>query len=172
MANQYGIMTLDDYCLGCGICELVCEMEHNLTAGSGWIKVNIPSPENGGEWQTRRVVIHCMHCTRPVCAEACPQGAITKRDDGIVLIDETLCNGCKVCIEACPIDGAIQFSEDEAIARKCDLCYHRLDNGLLPACAAACPSHCIYVGEMDEICEMVHERRILTWYADNMLGDN
>lgn len=93
----------------------------------------------------------CRHCDAPPCAEACFDGAITKREDGIVVMDYDRCTGCKVCIEACPYD-AIAFDMDKFIAQKCNLCHHRVDKGLLPACADnVCLAHCIHFGDPEEI---------------------
>ena len=88
----------------------------------------------------------CRHCDDPPCAEACPEEAIGKREDGIVIMDYNLCTGCQACMEACPYD-AIAFDEDKAVAQKCNLCHHRVDRGLIPACADnICPAHCICFG--------------------------
>ncbi len=91
--------------------------------------------------------------------------AITKREDGIVLIDEELCIGCKDCIEACPL-GVMQFDEEREVAQKCNLCVDRLDRGLQPACVAACPSHCIYFGDIKKITERLGKEKLLVWYKD------
>ncbi len=80
-----------------------------------------------------------------------------------VSINEKLCNGCKYCIEGCPL-GVMQFDEEKEVAQKCDLCVGRLDRGLQPACVAACPSHCIYFGHIGEIIEKLGEKKILAWY--------
>jgi len=93
----------------------------------------------------------------------CPVDAITKREDGIVLIDEELCTGCKDCIEACPL-GVMQFDEEKGLAEKCDLCVERIERGLQPACVAACPSHCIYFGDISRITEQLGKQELLVWY--------
>jgi Fe-S-cluster-containing dehydrogenase component len=86
----------------------------------------------------------CRHCEAPPCAEACPEEAIAKRDDGIVILDELRCTGCQMCMDACPYD-AITFDRHRVVVRKCNLCAHRVDQGLLPACADnVCPAHCIH----------------------------
>jgi len=77
----------------------------------------------------RYVVTHCMHCSQPRCMDACPVGAISKREDGIVLVNQELCTGCKDCIDACPL-GVMQFDEENEVAQKCDLCVDRIDRGL------------------------------------------
>jgi Fe-S-cluster-containing dehydrogenase component len=101
----------------------------------------------------------CRHCEDPPCAEVCPADAIRKRDDGIVILDEKVCTGCRACLEACPY-GAIGFDEAQGIARKCNLCYERIDKGLLPACADnVCLGHCIYFGTPDDVTRRIEERR-------------
>lgn len=161
---EYALMVNTEDCVGCNACEVACKQEHNLPAGPRWIRVYSDSPrEIEGKLQLRYIVTHCMHCSRPPCKDVCPVEAITKRKDGIVLIDEELCIGCKDCIEGCPL-GVMQFDEEEEVARKCDLCVDRLDRGLQPACVAACPSHCIYFGDTKEITQNLGEKKLLVWY--------
>ncbi len=65
-------------------------------------------------------------------------GSITKRsEDGVVLIDQETCIGCRYCEAVCPY-GAPQFNAQTGKVEKCTACVHRLDAGLLPACADAC----------------------------------
>jgi len=116
-----------------------------------------------GRLQLRYIVTHCMHCSQPLCKDVCPVDAITKREDGIVLISQELCTGCKDCIEACPL-GVMQFDEKKGLAEKCDLCVDRVDRGLQPACVAACPSHCIYFGDISRITEQLGKQKLLVWY--------
>ncbi len=85
----------------------------------------------------------CRHCDEPACVDICPDEAIGKRDDGIVVLDEKICSGCQLCIDACPYD-AIAFETAKGVAQKCNLCHHRIDKGLYPACADnICLAHCI-----------------------------
>lgn len=91
--------------------------------------------------------LSCMHCTDPACVRACPSGAIYKREDGIVLIDQSLCKGFKACIQACPYkrifwNSALRFSE------KCILCYPRLEEGKPPICVQACTGKAIFFGDL------------------------
>jgi len=91
----------------------------------------------------------CRHCDEPPCVDACPEEAIRKRDDGLVIMDYDLCTGCQACIDECPYD-AIAFDDDKDIAQKCNLCHHRVDHGLIPACADnVCLAHCIHFHEHD-----------------------
>ena len=161
---EYALIVDTKDCVGCNACEVACKQEHDLPIGPRWIRVYPDSPrEMEGKLQLRYIVTHCMHCSHPACKDVCPVGAIVKREDGIVLIDEELCNGCKDCIEACPL-GVMQFDEERGVAQKCDLCVGRLDAGLAPACVAACPSHCICFGDITEVTEKIGKQRLLVWY--------
>ena len=161
---EYALIVNTDDCVGCNACEVACKQEHGLPVGPRWIRVYPDSPrEIEGKLQLRYIVTYCLHCRRPPCKDACPVKAITKREDGIVLIDRELCIGCKDCIEACPL-GVMQFDQEKGIAQKCDLCVTRLDRGLPPACVAACPSHCIHFGNTKEITEKLGAKKLLVWY--------
>ena len=161
---EYALVVNTDDCVGCNACEVACKQEHSLPVGPRWIRVYSDAPRAIEEkQQLRYIVTHCLHCGRPPCKDACLVGAITKRKDGIVLIDEKLCIGCKDCIRACPL-GVMQFDEAKEVAQKCDLCVERIDRGQLPACVAACPSHCIYFGGVKEITEKLGKERLLLWH--------
>ena len=69
------------------------------------------------------------------------EGAIYRREDGLIIIDPTKCTGCKSCVDACPYK-AIYFNDDLNIAQKCTGCAHLLDSGFMkePRCVDACPT--------------------------------
>jgi Fe-S-cluster-containing dehydrogenase component len=139
-------------CWGCRACEVACKQENQTHDGVRLIKVMEDGPRllNGKPEFTFRVNA-CQHCDEPPCVEVCPEEAIAKRDDGIVVMDDFKCTGCRLCLEECPYD-VIEFDPERDVARKCDLCFHRVDNGLIPACADnVCLGHCIYFGHPDEI---------------------
>jgi Fe-S-cluster-containing dehydrogenase component len=132
-------------CVGCYACEIACKQEHNLPVGPRLISVHPEEPRQiDGKPQLRYRVDYCQQCISAPCQTACPQNAICTREDGIVIIDEALCNGCRDCIRACPF-GVMQLDVTKKMALKCDLCLERLDKSLLPACVSACPSHCITI---------------------------
>jgi tetrathionate reductase subunit B len=87
--------------------------------------------------------------------DACPDRAISKRDDGLVLIEPQACSGCKACIEACPYK-AIYFNEELNLAQKCTGCSHLLDNGYrLPRCVESCPTDAMRFGEEEELKDLI-----------------
>jgi Fe-S-cluster-containing dehydrogenase component len=95
----------------------------------------------------RFVSMGCFHCANPACIPACPvPNAITKDSTtGAVIIDQTLCNGCKRCAGACPY-GAPQFNENTRKMEKCHFCKQRLDAGLKPACVMSCVGRALNYG--------------------------
>lgn len=164
MVKEYALIVNTADCVGCSACEVACKQAHNLPVGPRWIRVYPGAPFFAdGKWQIRYSVTHCMHCSRPSCMDACPVKAITKRRDGVVLVDKELCIGCKDCIDACPL-GVMQFEEEKNVAQKCNLCVESIDMGLKPACVNACPSHCIYFGDIFQITQRIGQQRLLTWY--------
>jgi formate dehydrogenase iron-sulfur subunit len=99
----------------------------------------------------------CKHCARAGCLESCPTGAIVRTEFGSVFVQPDICNGCGYCIVNCPF-GVIDRREDDGRAWKCTLCYDRLRDDLIPACAKACPTESIQFGELDELREHAHAR--------------
>ncbi len=129
--------------MGCCACEIACKMENELPAGIRYIVMNQKEDQRA---EKERLVFEfsiCYHCESPKCMEVCPNDAIIKRKDGIVLVDDEKCTGCRLCKLACPFN-IPQFHQDKKM-KKCNLCYYRLDQGLQPACVLACPANAIEV---------------------------
>ncbi|MFX1428142.1 MAG: 4Fe-4S dicluster domain-containing protein [Promethearchaeota archaeon] len=123
-----------DNCMGCHACEIACKQEHNLGKGPRFIRIIEKSPDF--------IPIYCHHCENPPCKEVCSVEAISISEQGIVLIDNDLCIGCKECIKACNYE-AMQFDDIQEIAIKCDLCIKRLEKEKNPSCMIVCPTGCI-----------------------------
>ena len=136
-------------CMGCHACEVACKQEHGLGVGPRLVRVLEKSPDY--------IPIYCHHCAKAPCKEACPVEAISRNEQGIVLIDNDLCIGCRECLEACPF-GAMQFDEQNEIAVKCDLCIDRLAEKKQPACISVCPTECIYLGGKKSIAAVFEKR--------------
>jgi formate dehydrogenase iron-sulfur subunit len=99
----------------------------------------------------------CKHCTVAPCQQACPTGAIIHTEFSNVYIQADICNGCSYCIAACPF-GVITRAELDGHAHKCTLCYDRQRDGLVPACAKACPTESIQFGPIAELRERARRR--------------
>ncbi len=156
--SQYSILHNTELCVGCQACEIACKQENNITVGPRWIRIIQVGPkEVGGKLRMDFVMVQCRHCTRPACRDACPVDAITRRADGIVLIDAELCIGCDQCIEACPF-GAPQLNPETNLVEMCTLCVHRIDNGLEPACVQACPYDALRFGDMNSLIQEKREK--------------
>ena len=99
----------------------------------------------------------CNHCARPICIEACPRNAMYKRkEDGIVLRDETRCRGYQFCLEACPYK-KVYFNYVKKVSQHCILCYPRIEKGVAPACARQCPGRLVFVGYLDDKSGPIHK---------------
>jgi Fe-S-cluster-containing dehydrogenase component len=139
-----------DRCIGCHACTTACKSENEVPLGV--TRTYVKSVEVGTFPQVRRAfqVTRCNQCEDAPCVAACPTQAMYRRDDGIVDFDKGICIGCKACIAACPYD-AIFINPEDNSAEKCNLCAHRLDIGLEPACVTVCPTQAIMVGDQEII---------------------
>jgi Fe-S-cluster-containing dehydrogenase component/formate-dependent nitrite reductase membrane component NrfD len=146
---RYGFAIDQRTCIGCHACTVACKTEHQVPVGQfrTWVKY----VDQGSFPNTTRDfgVMRCNHCTDAPCVKICPTTALYKRDDGIVDFDQDRCIGCKSCMQGCPYD-AIYIDADTNTAAKCNFCAHRVDEDLEPACVVVCPTHSIWVGDLDD----------------------
>lgn len=149
-------------CNGCYNCQIACKDEH---CGNDWSPYARPQPDTGQFWMKLNETVRgniphvrmsyvarmCQHCDDGPCMAACGvDGAIYKRDDGLVIIDPKKCSGCMNCVDACPF-GAIYYNKDLNLAQKCTGCAHLLDRGWTePRCVDACPTGALKFGEESE----------------------
>ncbi len=161
-------------CNGCYCCQIACKDEH---CGNDWTPYAKPQPDTGQFWlklheyvrgTVPKVKMHyvatlCNHCDDAACIKACPvQGAIYKREDGLVIIDPEKCNGCKRCVDVCA-SKAIFMNDSLNIAQKCTGCAHLLDSGEWsePRCTDACPTLALRFLDEAEAKELVANSEFL-----------
>jgi anaerobic dimethyl sulfoxide reductase subunit B (iron-sulfur subunit) len=158
MAGGYGFRFDSVNCSGCKACQMACKDRNDTPAGVLWRRVYEVA---GGSWRKEgqawvpevtayNLSIACNHCENPVCLDGCPAKAISKRADGIILIDSDKCLGCRYCEWACPY-GAPQFDAARGVMTKCDLCAELIDAGESPACVRACPMRALEFGEIERL---------------------
>lgn len=168
----YGMGIDIDKCIGCGKCMEACKTENNVPKDPfffrTWVERYVikrdgsltvqsigtatnPTSEAVVEKEIMRsffVPKLCNQCANPACVQVCPVGATFQTEDGVVLVDDTRCIGCRYCIQACPY-GARYLHPEKKTADKCTFCYHRISNGMLPACVEVCPTQARVFGDVN-----------------------
>ena len=159
MTKQYAFYFDASACTGCKACYGACQDKNSLAPDLLWRRIYV---YGGGTWMPQgstytpnnvfaySMSISCMHCETAPCVSVCPAGAMTKRADGIVLVDANQCIGCRYCQWACPY-GAPQFDETKGVMTKCNFCQDLLAQGQNPACVDACPQRAIESGELADL---------------------
>jgi Fe-S-cluster-containing dehydrogenase component len=129
--------------------------------GQFWINIKEwERGDNSRRIKTATVPVLCGHCEKPACAEVAKDGAVYKRDDGIVIIDPEKAKGQKAIAEACPL-GAVFWNEELQIPQKCTMCAELLDDPEYlsylgdpalkrPRCVEACPNRALFFGDLDD----------------------
>jgi molybdopterin-containing oxidoreductase family iron-sulfur binding subunit len=174
LARHQWVMVFDlRRCDGCERCTEACVEMHGLPEDQPWIKV-LKLHDAAG--QTYYMPRPCMQCERPPCVRVCPVKATFRAADGVTLVDQDRCIGCRMCMAACPYDARTftwteppppppdaeaptdaetprspEFPVPQQLgtAGKCVLCVHDLRSGRLPACVRRCHNDAIYVGDLN-----------------------
>lgn len=158
-------------CIGCKACVVACSEANGLKADTGEsgglhqapatlnasTKNLIKLYREGGDESYMKA--QCMHCLDPACMSACMVGALRKDERGIVWWNGDWCVGCRYCQVACPFE-VPKFEWESANPRivKCEMCRHRLDAGLIPACCDVCPREAVIYGKREELLAEAHRR--------------
>lgn len=160
--TKFAIMMDTSKCTGCRGCQLACKRWYELpyeetTLTDSWTNppdltpttwMHVRLVENGeGEnlaWTFYRWA--CHHCDQPACAGVCPSKAITKFEEGPVVIDQSICIGCRYCVQACPF-GIPRRDLEAGVAYKCTMCADRVSQGKIPNCVESCPTGALEFGE-------------------------
>ena len=121
-----------DKCTGCGACVVACMDRNSTDLNSQHSFRKVWEDKNNGDLCFD--MNFCVHCNEPACLEACKFGAVSKNEQGLVMIDSEKCVACGACARACPYK-AINKGKS---AYKCDGCADRTALGLAPVCVDAC----------------------------------
>jgi Fe-S-cluster-containing dehydrogenase component len=192
IANKKFVMVIDlAKCDGCKKCTEACQAMHYTESDREWIKVfKMHEVEAEAPYYFPKP---CFHCDNPPCTKVCPVNATFKRQDGIVLIDNERCIGCRMCMAACPYStrffnwshpdsqqkiaiGDMPYSPEHSVPRrmgtveKCDFCPDMIREGKMPACVSGCPMNVIYFGDQNE--DAVTNASGVTVRLSKLLEDN
>lgn len=191
---RWGFLVDTVKCVGCGFCVKACKQENeipmNIPMSRTWVeryvvtsdyKLHIDSPNAGLNGFTNPdirgkkidpkditkaffVPKLCNQCENPPCVQVCPVGATYQTDTGVTLVDREWCIGCAYCIMACPY-GARFFHPVTHTAEKCTFCYHRITNGLRPACVDACAFGARHIANLkdpaDPVTKTIQTQRVI-----------
>ena len=145
-------------CSGCKTCQVACKDKHNSPVGVRWRRVYEVC---GGGWtkmgeawkqnlSAYNLSMACNHCQDPICMHRCPNKAIVKNGQGVVLINYDRCMGCRYCEMACPY-GALQFDAVQKVMTKCSFCADYLEEDKPPSCISSCPMRALDFGDLEEL---------------------
>lgn len=148
-------------CIGCRQCVHACKdwNDHPRTtvyelSSTTWITIEPPALEGLSPIWARQ---SCMHCEFPMCAAVCPVEAITKYEEGPVVINQEVCIGCEYCVHACPW-GVISLDNLSHKAAKCTMCHDRVSESQQPFCVQACPVGALDFGLQEEVSAKANAR--------------
>ncbi|MBN1189413.1 MAG: 4Fe-4S dicluster domain-containing protein [Dehalococcoidales bacterium] len=167
---RYGMVIDLKRCIGCDTCTLACKSANATQRGVLWNRVLKYETGKYPDAKLSFMPVTCMHCEEPACEQVCPSGATLKRADGIVSINSDKCIGCRYCMIACPYTARYYFDRVRSFypqhetpfekdyrnkhrpgsVQKCDFCLERVEQGLDPACVAACPTDARVFGDLDD----------------------
>jgi Fe-S-cluster-containing dehydrogenase component len=150
-------------------CMDACQSHHQLRPEQHHI--NVLQMKDAASTAPYYMPKPCLHCDNPPCTKVCPVNATFKRDDGIVLIDNERCIGCRFCIAACPYSARVfhwteprdaekyegvtynieaNVPQKKGTITKCLFSADRLREGKLPSCVSACPNSVYWFGDQNE----------------------
>ncbi len=163
--HQWAMVIDLSMCNGCGSCTAACQKAHYLTPDQTWMKVFELTDTTG---QTYHLPRPCMQCENPPCLHVCPVHATFRQEQGVVLVNQDRCIGCRMCMAACPyearyfnwnsdvkyppipVEATPEFPVPQRLGTvgKCTFCVGNLNHGLLSECAAGCQMGAIYNGDL------------------------
>ena len=151
---HYAMLIYKDRCIDCELCMEACKLTNAVPSYGSRITI-LHRKKTGvaaSKFIREFLPVLCNQCNKPPCVRVCPTKATFKdKKNGIVMINESLCVGCKACMTACPYNARFYNRETESVD-KCDFCYNRrLQNGdVNTACVEACPTDALFFGDLSD----------------------
>lgn len=153
MAGQkrYGMVYDSNKCIGCQSCALACRAENKVPDGVSRLQVWLEGPK--GKFPKLSMDFHrqsCVMCENSPCVHVCPTGASYTNEEGVNMVNDKKCVGCKYCITACPYQARF-INPSTGAADKCNFCYEtRTKQGMQPACVSICPTGALAFGDLND----------------------
>jgi len=185
--EQKAFMIYPDRCTACRACQVACKNWNQLPAlktentgsfenppslnPSTFTKIKFNEYDTNDKYGISWLFLkqQCLHCTEATCMIVCPSpGALTRTAEGIVVNNPDKCIGCKFCVMTCPFE-VPQFNPATQKISKCHLCHDRVANGLIPACAKACPTEAIQFGDREKLIAEAKKAGVSRIYGEKEL---
>jgi len=166
---HYSMVIRQGLCIDCGSCLRACKKTNDVPDYGYRTRILEKVVSDAIGRKREFIPILCNHCNEPSCCRACPTGATYKnKKNGIVMMDNKKCIGCKTCILACPYE-ARYFNEEKHAIDKCNFCFDtRLSKDeKLTACSHVCPTGARIFGDISDpenvVYKMVHQIEKQVW---------
>lgn len=148
--KRWGMIIDSSRCSGCQSCMVACKLQNDTVPGRFNTTVTAKETFFYSRAGVRFEAGLCRHCADAPCVAACPTGAAFVHDSGLVMTDWNRCDGNGACLQACPHDARFHDVRFDQRTDKCDLCLHRIVEGLVPACVENCSTGARIFGRLDK----------------------